>query len=138
MKIKRPSLKGMKNTKYLGHFAQDKYIEKGHNLSGVLPVARLSNPNAAAQMLTNPFDLQQERARRQEIQRQGSLRDAGVLEQQIAQNQPQTNAYGEETFNQDWIDRFYRRRELEAQRQPLVNDPLAQTGLNKKKFIDQI
>jgi hypothetical protein len=34
MKIKKPSLKGIKNTEYLGHFAQDKYIEKGHNLSG--------------------------------------------------------------------------------------------------------
>ena len=34
MKIKRPSLKGMKNCGYLGHFAQDKYIQKGHNFSG--------------------------------------------------------------------------------------------------------
>jgi hypothetical protein len=34
MKIKRPSLKGMKNCEYLGHFAQDKYIQKGHNFSG--------------------------------------------------------------------------------------------------------
>lgn len=33
MKIKKPSLKGMKHTEYLGHFAQDKYMEKGHNLS---------------------------------------------------------------------------------------------------------
>lgn len=34
MKIKRPSLRGMKNCEYLGHFAQDKYIQKGHNFSG--------------------------------------------------------------------------------------------------------
>ncbi len=29
--MKKPSLKGMQNTKYLGHFAQDKYIQMGHN-----------------------------------------------------------------------------------------------------------
>lgn len=34
MKIKKPSLKGIKNCGYLGHFAQDQYIQKGHNLSG--------------------------------------------------------------------------------------------------------
>lgn len=34
MKIKKPSLKGMKNYGYLGHFAQDKYIQSGHNFSG--------------------------------------------------------------------------------------------------------
>jgi hypothetical protein len=34
-KMKRLSVKGMKNMKYLGHFAQDKYMHKGHNLSGV-------------------------------------------------------------------------------------------------------
>lgn len=37
MKIKKPSLKGMKHTSYLGHFAQDKYICEGHNTSGKLP-----------------------------------------------------------------------------------------------------
>lgn len=34
MKIKKPSLKGVKNCGYLGHFAQDQYLEKGHNFSG--------------------------------------------------------------------------------------------------------
>jgi len=34
MKIKKPSLKGMKNYGYLGHFVQDKYIQSGHNFSG--------------------------------------------------------------------------------------------------------
>ncbi len=34
MKIKKPSLKGMKNTEYLGHFKEDKYIQDGHNFSG--------------------------------------------------------------------------------------------------------
>ena len=34
MKIKKPSLKGMKNCEYLEHFAQDKYIQQGHNDSG--------------------------------------------------------------------------------------------------------
>lgn len=29
--IKKPSLKGMSNMGYLGHFAQDKYIQMGHN-----------------------------------------------------------------------------------------------------------
>lgn len=31
--MKRPSLKGMKHFEYLGHFAQDKYIQMGHNES---------------------------------------------------------------------------------------------------------
>jgi hypothetical protein len=34
MKIKKPSLTGMKNCEYLGHFAQDKFIQQGHNDSG--------------------------------------------------------------------------------------------------------
>jgi hypothetical protein len=31
MKVKKPSLKGMQHTKHLGHFAKDKFIQKGHN-----------------------------------------------------------------------------------------------------------
>jgi hypothetical protein len=31
MKIKKPTLSGMKNFGYLGHFAQDRYIQAGHN-----------------------------------------------------------------------------------------------------------
>jgi hypothetical protein len=31
MKPKKPSLKGQKHYGYLGHFAQDKYIQQGHN-----------------------------------------------------------------------------------------------------------
>ncbi len=38
MKIVKPSLKGMANTKYLGHFAQDKYIQQGHNDDGKVTV----------------------------------------------------------------------------------------------------
>jgi hypothetical protein len=34
MKIKKPSLKGIANTAYLGHFASDQHIQKGHNYSG--------------------------------------------------------------------------------------------------------
>ena len=29
--IKRPSLKGMKNTGYLGRFSKDKFLQQGHN-----------------------------------------------------------------------------------------------------------
>lgn len=36
---KKPSLKGMANTGYLGHFAQDKFIQQGHNDSGSMPIA---------------------------------------------------------------------------------------------------
>lgn len=32
--IKRPSVRGMKNMEYLGHFAQDKYLKMGHNDTG--------------------------------------------------------------------------------------------------------
>lgn len=64
MKIKRPSLKGMKNTKYLGHFAQDKYIKKGHNLSGSFPMFR--EPSQLEMMgPANPFDASAELKRRQ-------------------------------------------------------------------------
>lgn len=31
---KKPSVKGMANMGYLGHFAQDKFIQQGHNDSG--------------------------------------------------------------------------------------------------------
>lgn len=60
MKIKQPSLKGMKNTKYLGHFAQDKYIQKGHNLSGVFPTADIEKF-----AVSNPFEANLEMQRRQ-------------------------------------------------------------------------
>jgi hypothetical protein len=64
MKIKRPSLKGMKNTKYLGHFAQDKYMKKGHNLSGSFPMFR--EPSQLEMMgPANPFDVSAELKRRQ-------------------------------------------------------------------------
>lgn len=29
--MKKPSVKGMSNMGYLGHFANDKWLEKGHN-----------------------------------------------------------------------------------------------------------
>lgn len=32
--MKKPSVKGMKNMGYLGHFAKDKFLSKGHNFSG--------------------------------------------------------------------------------------------------------
>ncbi len=47
-KLKKPSLKGMENTKYLGHFAQDKYIQEGHNLSWLSPAAGLASSSAQA------------------------------------------------------------------------------------------
>lgn len=73
MKIKRPSLKGIKNTKYLGHFAQDKYIHKGHNLSGVFNVSR--QPSAIEMMApSNPFDITTERNRR--IQQIGETQES--------------------------------------------------------------
>lgn len=36
MKTKKPTMKGEPNCGYLGHFAQDKYLEKGHNSNGVV------------------------------------------------------------------------------------------------------
>ena len=65
MKIKRPSLKGMKHTKYLGHFAQDKYIQQGHNFSGRFPLFR--EPSQLEMMgPSNAFDATNEFKRRQE------------------------------------------------------------------------
>lgn len=34
--MKKPSLKGLNNIGYLGHFSQDKYIQDGHNTSGTI------------------------------------------------------------------------------------------------------
>lgn len=39
MKIKKPSLKGMKNCGYLGHFAKEKYLCAGHNFSGKMKLS---------------------------------------------------------------------------------------------------
>lgn len=65
MKIKKPSLKGMKHTKYLGHFAQDKYIRDGHNFSGSMPLFR--EPSQIEMMgPSNPFDVRGELQRREQ------------------------------------------------------------------------
>ena len=64
MKIKKPSLKGMKNTEYLGHFAQDEYIQQGHNFSGQVPLFREPSQLEMAGP-ANPFDATNELARRQ-------------------------------------------------------------------------
>jgi inorganic triphosphatase YgiF len=64
MKIKKPSLKGMKNTEYLGHFAKDEYIQQGHNFSGQVPLFR--EPSQLEMMgPANPFDATNELSRRQ-------------------------------------------------------------------------
>lgn len=64
MEIKRPSLKGQRNMGYLGHFSQDKYIQKGHNLSGQFPMFR--EPSQLEMMgPANPFDAMAERKRRE-------------------------------------------------------------------------
>lgn len=88
MQIKRPSLKGMKNTKYLGHFAQDKYIQKGHNLSGVFDVYR---PPSAIELMApaNPFSAVEERKRRlsQVGQTEQFLATLGAPEEMLAQEQ---------------------------------------------------
>jgi hypothetical protein len=64
MKIKKPSLKGMKNTKYLGHFAQDKYIQQGHNFSGSYPLFRQQSELEKAQA-SNVWSREGELANRQ-------------------------------------------------------------------------
>ena len=65
MKIKKPSLKGMKNTKYLGHFAKDEYIQQGHNFSGTMPLFR--EPSQIEMMgPSNPFDVRGELQRREQ------------------------------------------------------------------------
>lgn len=64
MEIKRPSLKGQKNIGYLGHFSQEKYLQKGHNLSGQFPMFR--EPSQLEMMgPANPFDATAERKRRE-------------------------------------------------------------------------
>ncbi len=41
--VKKPSLKGMANTGYLGHFAQDKFIQQGHNDDGEIEYLKKSS-----------------------------------------------------------------------------------------------
>ena len=80
MQIKRPSLKGMKNTKYLGHFAQDGYIQKGHNLSGIFDIYR--QPSAIEMTApSNPFDASQECQRR--------MAQTGIKEEELAGIDPE-------------------------------------------------
>lgn len=118
MKIKRPSLKGIKNTQYLGHFAQDKYIRKGHNLSGVLPMTR--EVQAAQGVAMNPFDLAAERQRRTEMQTQAS------------------NAYWEGQRRQAEAGAYYTKQDLINEANLMLADPTGEKGLNKKKFIEPI
>jgi hypothetical protein len=121
MKIKKPSLKGMKDTKYLGHFAQDKYIQKGHNLSGVLPMTQ--QVQMAAGTATNPFDYQAERQKRIDYQKSESLAQGQALKQQ---SNALYNVNREASF------------QLGREATPLLQDPTGEKGLNKKKFIDII
>ena len=91
MKIKQPSLKGMKNTKYLGHFAQDKYIQKGHNLSGVFPTADIEKF-----AVSNPFEAKGEMQRRQGIVEQ----EYKKLNQQAEEAVSSSQARAENIYNQ--------------------------------------
>lgn len=50
MKLKKPSIKGMKNVGYLGHFSQDKFIQQGHNDSGTVPYRDYENPEKRQKM----------------------------------------------------------------------------------------
>jgi hypothetical protein len=137
MKIKKPSLKGMKNTKYLGHFAQDKYIQKGHNLSGVLPMTQQVQMSAGT--ATNPFDYANERQRRLDYQRQQSLAEAQRLRSgaptvdwNAVIKDPTQAEEDKQIKNKTDRDSMLRAADL------LSQDPTGEKGLNKKKFIDII
>jgi hypothetical protein len=123
MKIKKPSLKGMKHTKYLGHFAQDKYIEKGHNLSGVLPMTR--EVQMAAGTASNPFDLAVEQERRRDIALAGTIRGMrGKSSQETAgkieRGEMELSDVGMKASEERYLQRA------------------AERNLNNKKFIEQI
>lgn len=74
MKIKQPSLKGMKNTSYLGHFAKDEFIKQGHNFSGSYNLAA-GTPSGSFTNVTmsdisgtsNAFEAGQELQKRKKI-----------------------------------------------------------------------
>lgn len=68
MKIKQPSLKGMKNTSYLGHFAQDEFIKQGHNFSGRVEMSKFTGtPDIERFAVSNPFEAGKEFQRRKDI-----------------------------------------------------------------------
>ncbi len=97
MKIKKPSLKGMKNTGYLGHFAQDEYIQQGHNFSGSPALFR--EPSQLEMMgPANPFDATAELSRRKaqvdaeaaavRAQTPDNTGEVGSLRQQLSMLEP--------------------------------------------------
>lgn len=70
MSIKKPSVKGLAHASYLGHFAQDKHIQAGHNTNktpSMLDIVKdkLSN------LELGKADLEIERKRREYAQASG-------------------------------------------------------------------
>lgn len=110
MKIKKPSLKGMKNTGYLGHFAQDEYIQQGHNFSGQVPLFREPSQLEMAGP-ANPFDATNELSRRQAqvdaeatalrqtvADNTGEVRDLRTQKQMLDDYQGRTDGYSLDVF----------------------------------------
>jgi hypothetical protein len=151
MKIKQPSLKGMKNTSYLGHFAQDQFIKQGHNFSGRFDINRLSaSPSGAS----NPFEATSELNRRKnelasemnplqrqldalELQRRSDLETG---RQQIAdiQNFEYVNRVARPGSIAEVEKRMVEGdRNLASQQQPIRQQMESYRG-RRKKFIEEI
>lgn len=124
MKIKKPSLKGIKNTKYLGHFAKDEYIQKGHNFSGR---PQLNQEPSQLEMMgqSNPFDVASERTRRYNINMGEIVSQLGTdkardVAKRIASGQMTLADTGMNEQEQQWLTRQ------------------AESALNKEKFVKKI
>ena len=130
MKIKRPSLKGIKNTKYLGHFAQDKYIQQGHNFSGSYPLFKQQSEIEKAGA-SNPFDVQAERASRQ-----------SMIDQKVAELRAQTPDLTPEMQRIQSLDNTAAGRAMKATALPALQqssvDQVVQNYLGTKKFLSDI
>lgn len=141
MKIKKPSLKGMKHTKYLGHFAQDKYMEKGHNLSGRFPMFR--EPSQLEMMgPSNPFDVSGELKRREEqayqetlSQTREALKYINVLQDSMRDPSVALNPQ-EEQMAKDWA-----KSDVELQKSggdSFYEATRGRNRTNRKKFLTEI
>jgi len=143
MEIKRPSLKGQKNMGYLGHFAQDNYIQKGHNLSGQFPMFR--EPSQLEMMgPANPFDAMAERNRRQQEVNVGAQAVAAATpdtSKEMAMLQKEINRLDEDNSRPEFVKQAFRQQYEDALASATKRSRSATAERyrqSRKKFIEEL
>lgn len=143
MKIKQPSLKGMKNTSYLGHFAQDEFIKQGHNFSGRVEMSKFSGtPDIERFAVSNPFEAQAEFARRQEqVKQEVAAIEGPAMEQlrQLGEAMPSLyQQFGDTTEanqSQQRAGQVYRAQSAVRQQ---LNQQMESLRGRRKKFLEEL